>query len=543
MEMSNLTSKLKSLKLKLGEDLFVHLVLISLLAYFGQFKVNYNTQKDKWSLNELISHCRGCKKMTKSTYFASISQNKKRKNIKGKPKKDEEFTEYFCKKSRHMKKHCPKYVAWHVKKGKFLALVCSEVNLTFVPKDTWWVHCGATTHISVTMQGFLWSRLPSDYERFIFVNDGNKLKTKFILDLFETFGVPSLRWNLISISSLENFGLSCSFGNNKVSLYYNLNVISYGSLIDNLYIFYIVSSYKKIPQTNSQASCNGQQYFITFIDDYSRYSYLYLIREKPQSLNVFKSFKAEVELQLTKKIKVVKSNCGDKYYGKSLRREVLKIIFYILNRVISIKHLHIWGCPAEAQPYRLHERKLDSRTVSNSFVGYNEHSWGYKFYNPLSRYIFETRNARFLEEIEFEKEENIMNVVVEKEFVNDIVSLRISIRERRHAILDDCIVFLQEHEDVIILTKDDPINFFQAMHSSNSKKRIDAMKDEMKFVQDNDVWDLIELPKGVKPTGCKWKSKTKDPNDNIEKYKTSLVAKSFTKKEDIDYIETFYSIS
>ena len=40
---------------------------------------------------------------------------------------------------------------------------------------------------------------------------------------------------------------------------------------------------------------NGQQYFITFIDDYSRYGYLYLIHEKSQSLDVFKNFKAEVE--------------------------------------------------------------------------------------------------------------------------------------------------------------------------------------------------------------------------------------------------------
>ncbi|XP_006598602.1 uncharacterized protein [Glycine max] len=47
MEMSNLASKLKTLKLELGEDLLVHLVLISFVAHFGQFKVSYNTQKDK----------------------------------------------------------------------------------------------------------------------------------------------------------------------------------------------------------------------------------------------------------------------------------------------------------------------------------------------------------------------------------------------------------------------------------------------------------------------------------------------------------------
>ncbi|RDY14723.1 hypothetical protein CR513_00169, partial [Mucuna pruriens] len=47
MEMSNLASKLKSVKLESGEDLLVHLVLIPLLAHFGKFKVSYNTQKDK----------------------------------------------------------------------------------------------------------------------------------------------------------------------------------------------------------------------------------------------------------------------------------------------------------------------------------------------------------------------------------------------------------------------------------------------------------------------------------------------------------------
>ena len=63
-------------------------------------------------------------------------------------------------------------------------------------------------------------------------------------------------------------------------------------------------------------SWNRQQYFISFIDDYSRYGYLYLIHEKSQSLDVFKSFKAEVELQLGKKIKAVKSDRGGEYYGR-----------------------------------------------------------------------------------------------------------------------------------------------------------------------------------------------------------------------------------
>jgi Integrase core domain len=56
---------------------------------------------------------------------------------------------------------------------------------------------------------------------------------------------------------------------------------------------------------------------ISFIDDYSRYCYIYLIKENAQSLDTFKSFKSEVELQLNKRIKGVRSDRGGEYYGRS----------------------------------------------------------------------------------------------------------------------------------------------------------------------------------------------------------------------------------
>ena len=55
MEMSNLVTRLKELKLELSEDILVHLVLISLPTQFNPFKMSYNTQKEKWILNELIA--------------------------------------------------------------------------------------------------------------------------------------------------------------------------------------------------------------------------------------------------------------------------------------------------------------------------------------------------------------------------------------------------------------------------------------------------------------------------------------------------------
>ena len=141
---------------------------------------------------------------------------------------------------------------------------------------------------------------------------------------------------------------------------------------------------------------------------------------------------------------MVRSMVSHSSLPKSLWGEALKTVVYILNRVqskvvnrtpyelwtdkkSSIKHLHIWGCPIEARPYRPHERKLDSRTISCYFVGYVERSRGYKFYDPTLRLIFETGNARFLEEVEFENEENIRKVVFEEEPVIDSAQVLIPI--------------------------------------------------------------------------------------------------------------------
>ena len=55
---------------------------------------------------------------------------------------------------------------------------------------------------------------------------------------------------------------------------------------------------------------------MTFINNFSRYGYTYLLHEKSQFLDIFKSFKADVENKLDKRIKSVRSDRGGKYYGR-----------------------------------------------------------------------------------------------------------------------------------------------------------------------------------------------------------------------------------
>jgi hypothetical protein len=52
----------------------------------------------------------------------------------------------------------------------------------------------------------------------------------------------------------------------------------------------------------------AKKYFITFIDDATRYCQLYLFKMKDDALNCFKIYKVEVENQLEKKSKRVRSD-------------------------------------------------------------------------------------------------------------------------------------------------------------------------------------------------------------------------------------------
>lgn len=70
------------------------------------------------------------------------------------------------------------------------------------------------------------------------------------------------------------------------------------------------------------------------------------------------------------------------------------------------------------------------------------------------------------------------------------------------------------------------------------------MNKEYKSLQDNKVWDLVPLPEGAKPIGCKWIFKIKrDSNGNVKRYKARLVARDFIQKEGIDYKEAFSLVS
>ncbi|GKD25558.1 retrotransposon protein, putative, ty1-copia subclass [Tanacetum coccineum] len=60
----------------------------------------------------------------------------------------------------------------------------------------------------------------------------------------------------------------------------------------------------------------GAYYFVTFTDDFSRYGYVYLLKHKHEVFETFKVFQKEVENQLGKTIKSLRSDRGGEYMSQ-----------------------------------------------------------------------------------------------------------------------------------------------------------------------------------------------------------------------------------
>ena len=92
-----------------------------------------------------------------------------------------------------------------------------------------------------------------------------------------------------------------------------------------------------------------------------------------------------------------------------------------------------------------------------------------------------------------------------------------------------------------ILNIVEPTNYKEASQSDAWKA---AMDEEIESIIRNHTWDLVELPEGKTPIGCKWLYKPKiNVDGSIEKLKARLVAKGYSQQEGIDFDDTFSPVA
>ena len=265
MEMRDIVAQLKSLEIEMFESFLVHFILNSLPFEYGPFKILYNTHKEKWSINELLTMCvqeegRLNQERIESAHLAT-QEKKPSKKSKEKQKtplnhvNKSDIKCFFCKKKGHIKKSYPKFKAWLEKKGNLISLLCYKSNMIHISYNTWWIDFGTIIHVVNTMQGFLNQRNLTESECSIY--SGNQISSHvemvetcklvlrfgFVLDLERTFFVPSFFRNLILVSRLLPYGFGFKFVDISFHLIKDNVVVGDGILDNGIFKLYLNQSF------------------------------------------------------------------------------------------------------------------------------------------------------------------------------------------------------------------------------------------------------------------------------------------------------------
>nr|GEW92241.1 retrovirus-related Pol polyprotein from transposon TNT 1-94 [Tanacetum cinerariifolium] len=500
------------------------------------------------------------------------------------PVKDD--TCHHCKEVGHWKRNCPAYFAELIKKKKQVGTASSSdvftIEIFSFPNKSWVYDTGCSTQICNTKQGLRGEIKLKQGALYLFMGNGIYAQVKAIgsYDLVLPSGL---------VICLENCHYAPSI---------TRGVVSVSHLVDNGFI-------QCFTDYEISVSKNNVRYSNAILDDYSRYDYMYLLKHKHEVFEMFKVFKNEVENQLGKTIKSLRSDRGGEYisqefkayqkcYGivhqltppytpqhngvsKRRNRALLDMVRSYMN--LTTLPLSFWdyaletatrvlnivptkkGC--EALVKRDTPDKLQQRSVKCIFIEYPKKTMGYYFYFLPENKIVVARYAEFLEkklvsqevsrsakELKEIQDENRSPSENNSEILMEVEGFKPPQKEvvpvhrsaRTHREPDRLSLNVKVQEHSLG-DLNEPNNYKVALLDLESGKWVDAMNAKMQSMKENHVWCLVDLLPNCKTVGSKWFFFKTDIKGIVHTYKARLVAKGYTQTYGVDYEETFSPVA
>jgi hypothetical protein len=112
-------------------------------------------------------------------------------------------------------------------------------------------------------------------------------------------------------------------------------------------------------------------------------------------------------------------------------------------------------------------------------------------------------------------------------------------KERVNAETHIAYVYVSVVNTDVGLAEKPPWDLREAKEAVDWEKWEVAIKEELDQLEEMKTWELVDLPEGREPIGCKWVfDRKRDEKGEIVHHKARLVAQGFTQKPGIDYSET-----
>ncbi|GJX23468.1 retrotransposon protein, putative, ty1-copia subclass [Tanacetum coccineum] len=377
LKMKSYIDQLEHLDHPVTLNLGVSLILVGLSKEYDSFVQNYNMYSMGKSVNELHAmlklHEETLPKKVVAPALHAIKAEKVQKNknkkpskaakgVQGKgkrkmvdandapsyapkpknplpPKKDNPAKDAICNhcgEVGHWRRNCPTYLTELLKK-KSLAQGASTssiftIELFSYPSTSWVYDTGCGTHICNTTQGLWGSKKLNPRALSLHVGNGQREAVKAIgnypynkrakLNLDS-----SLLWHcrlghiskkrieklqhdgLLNSTNIESLGKCVSCMSGKMARKPYSHQVERAKDLLGLIHTDVCGPFRIV-------SRQGANYFVTFIDDNSRYGFVYLLKHKHEVFETFKVFQKEVENQLGKTIKSLRYDRGGEYMSQ-----------------------------------------------------------------------------------------------------------------------------------------------------------------------------------------------------------------------------------
>ncbi|XP_047115822.1 uncharacterized protein LOC124795783 [Schistocerca piceifrons] len=466
----------------------------------------------------------------------SNEQHKKQKNFvteEIRSKKKESHTYLYSKKAGHIITNCPKRMA--AGKAKVTAnnnnksssslKVSNKLNtfratsLLFHANsdslDSWISDLSMTHHISPNKRNF------ATFQKFLI--------SQWTPALLENFWyVPDVKHQLFSVREATQRGYNVTYDNKDVIIRLHiftkavLRTVERPDTTSFCDWRVLDKSHRKPfshqrhrPRTVSELiksdvngpmsvdSINGFRYYVIFKDDYSRFVQIYFMRKECDAIgHKVKVFRSDgggesncnvVAALLRDRGTEFCHTCPDTPEQNGVAEQTNRDVLELAGSVLTFSKLpkSFWAYACDTPVFllcRTRKSCVEGKTPFEFWTGKVFKGFNYLRIFGSKCYVYLPKKFRF-------KFDDKVITGHFADYAND-KDAKFSDYESGYQPH-----FSQEANALVCLTKAiheelTPTNFNEAMESSNSNEWFDVMKEEMKAFEENDIWDLVELPKG-----------------------------------------------
>ncbi|KAA3483055.1 Retrovirus-related Pol polyprotein from transposon TNT 1-94 [Gossypium australe] len=307
-------------------------------------------------------------------------------------------------------------------------------------------------------------------------------------------------------------------------------------------------------------SLNGSRYFILFINDYSRFCWVYFLKHISKVASVFWKFKAAAETKSGCKLKTLRSDNGTEYtsamfqgfcdeegikhqltntytphqngVNKRKNRTLMDMARCLIlpskqaaNQVLvskktpfeawfgfkpSVAHLKVFGCICYAHIPAVKRDKLAKKAHPGILIGYSSDK-----NEPKS-----TTENLMIDQTEANCNDPKMDI--------------------DHELVKGTRPLSEIYERAKVATIEPTC--FEEVEAQQGWKQ--AMLNEMSMIKKNHTWEFVARPANRKVIRVQWVFRAKHNADGtLNKLKVRLVVKGFSQKFGIDYFETFAPVA